>query len=117
MEWKRDKAPKQPYYIQLKDQPMFGFAGLYNEGHASIFTTSPNDFMEPIHSRMPVILPADKWLEYLVNEKWEVDDFGEFLQPYPSEQMTAQPISKAIGNVQNNHAELLEPIDTQGSLF
>jgi putative SOS response-associated peptidase YedK len=66
---------KTPYYIRLKSQKPFAFAGLWEiwsspDGSeirsCTIITTTPNELMSPIHNRMPVILPQNdytKWLE------------------------------------------------------
>ena len=73
-EWKKTDAGKQPYYLRLKDESPFAFAGLWEswsmEGgeemrSATIITTEPNEVAAEIHNRMPVILPPelyDAWL-------------------------------------------------------
>ena len=64
-EWKATSSGKAPYFIHLKHEKIFAFAGLYDiwkdvegkEFHSfAIITTSPNEIMQPIHTRMPVIL-------------------------------------------------------------
>ena len=67
-EWKREGKAKQPYYIRFKDQHPFSFAGLWERWAkqapaietCTIITTGPNDLMEPIHNRMPVILDPEE---------------------------------------------------------
>jgi putative SOS response-associated peptidase YedK len=62
-EWKKVGKNKQPYFIRLKDDEPFAFAGLAEHWHrgeqtidsATIITTEPNELMETIHDRMPVI--------------------------------------------------------------
>lgn len=63
-EWKGAKPPKQPYFIHMKDDGLFAFAGLYSQRKPedgepvdtfTILTTEPNSLLKPIHSRMPVI--------------------------------------------------------------
>jgi putative SOS response-associated peptidase YedK len=65
LEWKKMDKEKIPYYIFLKNQSVFGFAGLYDiwkdkQGRElktyTIITTEPNALVEPIHNRMPAIL-------------------------------------------------------------
>src|SRR6202023_2767889 len=36
------------------------------------------------------------------------------LAPYPAEEMTCWPVSPRVGNVQNNHPSLIEPIAGAG---
>jgi putative SOS response-associated peptidase YedK len=64
---------KQPYHFHLQDR-IFGFAGIEStwispEGETvdsfSIITTEANDVVKPIHDRMPLVVPAgmyDQWL-------------------------------------------------------
>ena len=65
-EWQVQGMMKQPMWIGLKSRRPFAFAGLWeqwrpSEGEAiescTILTTEPNEFMRPIHARMPVMLP------------------------------------------------------------
>jgi putative SOS response-associated peptidase YedK len=55
-EWKQEGSKKIPYYFEIKDRPLFAFAGLYDNNSYTIITTEPNDIVKPIHHRMPVIL-------------------------------------------------------------
>src|SRR5208282_193469 len=63
-EWKHEGKRKVPFYIHVKDEPVFAFAGLYDTWQASagtilqtytIITTAANDVVSPLHDRMPVI--------------------------------------------------------------
>ena len=117
-EWKGSKAPKTPYYIQVKGEEIFAFAGLWHsfeeEGiesrMATIITTSPNGFMEPIHNRMPVILNNKSAKAWLSPEKMELEEIGNFFKAYPANEMKAHTVSTQVGPVQNNGPELIEPI-------
>jgi putative SOS response-associated peptidase YedK len=85
-----------PFYFRLKTGNPFGFAGLYEmwtspEGQpihtCTIITTEPNDLIQPIHNRMPVIMPKDKeslWIDPAVQNQAQL---SSVLQPYPSEEM------------------------------
>lgn len=119
-EWKKlDEKAKQPYAIAMKDSSIFAFAGLWETWKDketdktletyTIITTDPNELMEPIHNRMPVILaPRDygRWLEPGDPQRPPVD----LLRPYDAEQMTAWKVSRAVGNVRNNSPGLIEPV-------
>jgi putative SOS response-associated peptidase YedK len=58
---------KKPFAIALKSREPYGFAGLWEPWHDkaagaelltfSAITTHPNAVVEPLHNRMPVILP------------------------------------------------------------
>ncbi len=119
-EWQKiDTKTKQPYAIGLKDDSTFAFAGLWERwkdeasGQAletyTVITTDPNELMEPIHNRMPVILaPKDyeRWLQPGEPSHLPVD----LLRPYPAEEMNAWKIGSAVGNVRNNSPELCQPL-------
>lgn len=120
-EWKKiDAKTKQPYAIALKDDSIFAFAGLWETWKDkatdqsletyTIITTDPNELMETIHTRMPVILePRDyaRWLEPGDQTRPPVD----LLRPYPAEKMRAWPVSQRVGNVRNNGPDLIDPIE------
>jgi hypothetical protein len=74
----------------------------------TIITTDPNELLEPIHNRMPVILsPQDysRWLDPGEPSQLPID----LLRPYPAEEMRAWKVSAAVGNVKNNGPELRLP--------
>lgn len=71
----------------------------------TIIVTDANDLTRDIHGRMPVILDSgdyDAWLDG--------SDGRDLLRPYPSEKMDSYAVSRAVGNVKNTGAELIEPI-------
>jgi putative SOS response-associated peptidase YedK len=118
-EWQRlDKKNKQPYAIALKSGEPYAFAGLWETWKPqagspletfTILTTDPNELMQPIHNRMPVILePQDheRWLDPGDPARPPVD----LLRPYPAEKMQAWQVSQRVGNVRNNDASLVTPI-------
>jgi putative SOS response-associated peptidase YedK len=120
-EWKKlDAKTKQPYAIAMKDAELFAFAGLWDSwkdrvtGKAletfTVITTAPNELMEPIHNRMPVILHRQdyaRWLKPGDPANLPVD----LLRPYPAEEMKAWPVGNDVGNVRNNRPELIEPLN------
>jgi putative SOS response-associated peptidase YedK len=115
-EWQAlDKKSKQPWAIELVDGNLFAFAGLWGRWKNkatgqpletyTIITTDPNGLLEPLHNRMPVILPPQnysRWLDPEDPAQLPVD----LLRPYPAEEMRAWKVSAAVGNVRNNSPEL-----------
>jgi putative SOS response-associated peptidase YedK len=114
-----DAKTKQPYAIALKDRALFAFAGLWDSWKDkatgqrletyTIVTTDPNELVEPLHNRMPVILaPKDyeRWLAPVDPAHLPVD----LLRPYAADEMTAWRASKAVGNVKNNDPSLIAPV-------
>ncbi|MGC1460826.1 MAG: SOS response-associated peptidase [Terracidiphilus sp.] len=123
-EWQRlDQKTKHPFAFALKSGEPYAFAVLWDRWQGkenetletfTILTTDPNELMEPVHNRMPVILePKDyqRWLDPEMTERPPVD----LLRPYPAECMRSWPVSARVGNVRNNDAELLEPSPVNGA--
>lgn len=117
-EWQNTSGSKQPYYITLKEQPFFCFAGLYEEyrdadGHlqitVSLLTTEPNTLMQPIHDRMPVILAPKDYTKWLNSD--QLDHPEVMLLPYPAEKMEAWPVSARVNSPVNNDAELINRVE------
>lgn len=120
-EWKRlDPKTKQPMYIHRSDGDPLAFAGLFErwtdaenlrEIHTcTIITTTPNATMEPIHNRMPVLLPPNAWDAWLDPANDDVDGLQELLVPAPDSLLTAYAVSTEVNNVRNNNPSLLERV-------
>lgn len=125
-EWKTLGKTKQPWFIHVLNEPIFCFAAIW-ESHTTeqgneevtvaLITTEPNDLMAPIHNRMPVILPKEKYTEWLSgNPSPEA-----LLLPYPADEMEAWPVSSLVNRSGTEGPELIEPIDAMpppiGGLF
>jgi putative SOS response-associated peptidase YedK len=119
-EWKKlpDSKRKQPHYIQRTDGEPMAFAGLWEvwrgadkQGEplrsCTIITTTPNETLAPIHDRMPVILPASRWREWLDPTNDDIDTLGKLLVPAPAALVTARPVSTQVNNVRNKGPELI----------
>lgn len=110
-EWTGRKGAKTPFAIGLQNRRHFCLAGLYDvaliegsELHSfTVLTTEANEATSGVHHRMPVILHQSDFARWLdVSEK--VDDL---MAPFPSEDMTVWPVHPDVGNVRNNHPDLL----------
>jgi len=102
-EWQTLDKLKIPYFITLKNLPVFALAGLYDQwtnrdtgetvNTFTVITTRANPMMEEIHNlkkRMPVILsPSHEqlWLDL----KTEPAPSGIF-EPFPEELMQAEKL-------------------------
>jgi putative SOS response-associated peptidase YedK len=80
-EWQTQGTGKQKYKIDIKDENFFYLAGLFNtfkiEGAETlryvIITAPANDFMKPIHHRMPLIVPKANAADWLAIEPIDID--------------------------------------------
>ena len=118
-EWQRRERHKQPFYIHMRDDAPFAFAGLWEvwEGKdgtvletCTVLTTEPNELMGPIHNRMPVILDrADYqlWLDPRMNDP---EPLKVLLRPYAMDRMAAYPVSQLVNSPSNDTPECLMPV-------
>ena len=122
-EWAKTKPAKTPYAIVPKDEPIFAFAGLWENWRdkaagdsaewirtCTIITGEPNELVRPIHDRMPVILPREAWAKWLGEESAFADELRALLKPYPAERMRAYPISTRVNSVKNDEPSLLKAV-------
>ncbi|MCK4696012.1 MAG: SOS response-associated peptidase [Candidatus Cloacimonetes bacterium] len=116
-EWR--KKDKQPFYIHLKDRELFTFAGIWenwkspegmNIKTCSIITTESNEFMQPIHHRMPVILDREKEFDWISDKMEDSKMLLPFLKPY-EKNMLSYEISKEVNSPRNNYKELIQSIN------
>ncbi|GED03709.1 SOS response-associated peptidase [Bacillus atrophaeus] len=117
-EWKRlDPKTKIPMRIKLKSTNLFAFAGLYEKWNSpqgnpiyscTIITTKPNELMEDIHDRMPVILPHDNQTAWLNPQNTDAAYLQSLLLPYDADDMEAYQVSPLVNSPKNNSPELIE---------
>jgi len=73
----------------------------------TIMTTEPNELMEPIHNRMPVILASPR-LQPLARPRRPGAHRWTCSAPFPPNRCVSWPVSNRVGNVRNNDSQLLE---------
>jgi putative SOS response-associated peptidase YedK len=107
---------RRPYYIRCADQPVFGFAGLWDGStradgvqtlSCTVITQPANELMRDIHNRqqrMPAILAAEDVEAWLAGTAAEA---AAALKPYRSDAMMAHPVSTRVNSPDNDDAELL----------
>lgn len=119
-EWQKVRGGKQPHHIRMRDGSAFAMAGLWDHWTSpdgseiescTILTTTPNEMLEQIHNRMPVILsPKDYglWLDPQVRPS---PAMHALLRPFPAEEMEARAVSKFVNNPGNDSQECIRPLD------
>jgi putative SOS response-associated peptidase YedK len=120
-EWQKVGTKKHPHFIRLKNDRPFGIAGLWErwdkQGEpiesCTLLTTEPNDLMKPIHDRMPVIIPAEKYSAWLDPKCDDQERLLELLRPYPDKEMLAYPISTLVNKPQNDVPKCIEPVQAE----
>lgn len=116
-EWRQLAGRKQPYYVTLKGEPPFAFAGLWDHWQrmddpatetCCILTTEANESLKTIHPRMPVVVAPDnydRWLDPAVVTR---DSLAGILVPYPGDAIQSWPVSTWVNKPEHNDQRCLE---------
>ena len=106
-EWRQVKKEKIPYYITLRDDEIFMFAGIWNSAvdnagrpmnSYAILTVEANEMMAEIHNtkkRMPLILAPEEARLWL-SASTPVGKLKEIMCPLGSDKMKAHTIKKFV---------------------
>lgn len=121
-EWRHEGKKKIPYFIFLKDEPIFSMAGIYDSwldkktGEVkqtfSIITTDANPLTDYIHNtkhRMPAILSKEeenRWLDSSLS-KTEIDSL---LNPYEADKMDAYIVENDFINKASTDPSILQRV-------
>jgi putative SOS response-associated peptidase YedK len=114
-EWQRQGDVKTPHFISLASGEPFALAGIWENwtdkdtGESlqttSLITTEANDFMAPLHHRMPVILEARAATDWLEGSNELLDDVAAITPP-----LRAWPVDKRVNNARNQGEELVRAV-------
>ena len=69
----------------------------------TILTVDANAAVTPVHDRMPVIVPPERFEPWLSGEDVPLD-------PYPPESMTVHPVSTHVNRSSNDDPRCIEPV-------
>lgn len=129
-EWQavEGQKQKQPWSIGVRDVPVFAVAGLWERWEGgpepvetfAVMTRAANEFMSPLHERMPVIVEPKHYLLWLDSEMSEVEKLEAVMAPFPASRMRAHRVSTRVNNVRNDDETLLEEVagrEEPGTLF
>ncbi|MDO8364987.1 MAG: SOS response-associated peptidase [Actinomycetota bacterium] len=129
---KGGKPLKTPMFVHRADGQPLAVAGLWATWRdpavpddapgeqkwlhsCTVITTAANGTMTPVHDRMPVLLPAEAWAEWLDPGNTDLHSLAQLLVPAPDDVLTMHAVSTAVNNVRNKGKELIEPTESQGS--
>ena len=132
-EWQHVGRMRVPWYIRLRNNEPFVFAGLYDSWRDpetgdvletfSIVTTAANQVMEKIHNtkkRMPVILNPENENDWISSNN-SLRKLRTLMLPFPSDDLHAYTISNTIRSPEADpyNAEIIKPFGQvlPGSLF
>lgn len=123
-EWQaREHEPKTPYFLH-GPEPLAA-AGLYElwRDHSkadddparwlwsvTIVTRPAADSVGHVHDRCPVLLPRPLWDDWLDPAITGADEVGAMLTHVPEPHLVPREVGRAVGNVNNDGPELVEPV-------
>lgn len=117
-EWQKAEKQKQPHLFRLRDRQRFAFAGLWEVWHAEdgevvescmISTTDPNDLAKTVHDRMPVIIPPERYDDWL-KPTADAQRLLSVLGPYPADIMEAIRVGTTVNNTRHDVPACIVPL-------
>jgi putative SOS response-associated peptidase YedK len=116
-EWERTGSGKQPWFIRLRDDQPMAVAGLWERRERddatldtfTVITCPANDLLQPIHDRMPVILPLIHWAAWLDPALHDPGALQPMLLPADPGAMERFTVSPRVNATTDDDPGLVEP--------
>ncbi len=130
-EWTGVRGNRQPHWFHRPARGLMLFAGLYEswwpdcdsevstseqekskydkcaQRTFAIITTASNTISQPIHDRMPVILPDQDAIDAWMFGEVDADRLKQLLRPAPDGYLAVSRVSRLANSVTNDGPELL----------
>jgi putative SOS response-associated peptidase YedK len=120
-EWKTVNSLNQPYFITLKSNKPFAFAGIWERNvnqdpmdSFAIITVPANEAVEPFHTRMPAILPNNDYAAWLDPTARDWEAVKHLVKPYPAEELSIFPVTRKMNNTRYTESDSVIPITNDG---
>jgi putative SOS response-associated peptidase YedK len=105
-EWRAGETGRQAYFLTAEDSRVLAFAGLWTVSATgmltcSIVTTAALGRLAAVHDRMPLLVTADRWEDWLCGPA----DPARLLAVPPMKSIDAleiRPVGPAVGDVRND---------------
>ena len=121
----KGKPRKQPFFMRPVAGGPIAMAGVYELwrdpdrdpddpaawlASYAVITTAAEPGLAGIHDRMPLVLPTDRWDDWLDPALREPDAVRALLERPTAGRFLAVPVSTRVNAVSNNGPELLDPM-------
>ena len=114
-EWAKNSDRKQAFHIHRADQQLFAFAGLWEQWQhetetlysCTIITTAATELMQPIHDRMPVIIPQERYHQWMDKSANPEQAFA-LLDNAAYTEMTTTPVSDWVNNPRHDDERCIQ---------
>lgn len=124
-EWKRRGKAKTPYYCHSRSG-LIGLAGLWSswrddDGNRvlsfTIVTSPPNELIESLHDRMPVVIGRQDYERWLHTDPLPPEALDDLIHPAPEEVFEVFEVAPIVNSPHNDEPACIEPSELQPSLF
>lgn len=125
-EWQGRNGRKQPVRFVAADGGVFAFAGLWESWRppdpkggstdgeviytCTIITTDANEFVRPVHHRMPVIVPPEDYDLWLDREIQDPEAVLPLLKGAPEDALEMYDVSTFVNSARNEAPECIAPL-------
>ncbi|MFO7838645.1 MAG: SOS response-associated peptidase [Desulfosalsimonadaceae bacterium] len=119
--WQPEEAGGQPFLVLPGKTELFAFAGIWEKWSTprsqtditscAILTTGADTLLHPLHQRMPAIIEArdfQDWLDPSVTDEAAV---VSLIKPCPGDAVSVQQVSTAVNDIRNDDPSLVEPAE------
>jgi len=119
-------APRRrvPFYFRRADGAPLAFAGLWERWHdparrpedgavlysCTVVTTDAGPDVAAVHDRMPVVVEAERYDQWLDPGLHDPDALGALLVAAPAGTLTSHRVDTAVNDVRNDGPELVEAV-------
>jgi putative SOS response-associated peptidase YedK len=117
-EWTGAKGDKRPHLVTQSSGGLMAMAGLWEHWLSAdgselqtmaILTVAANASMQPLHDRMPLILPSEMFEPWLDCRSGSVGGIEALLNPSVGPDLTSTPVSRRLNNPRNEGPEVQTP--------
>ena len=109
-EWKTEGRRKQPFYFRPAHEPLLALAGVWERDTCSLITTEPDAVVGKVHDRMPLLVPAESYDEWLAGDE-------TLLREAPKIELRAHAVGLGVNQAANDSPALIDPVELARGLF
>lgn len=120
-EWQPDDRRRQPYLCTRRGGSTLAMAAVFSAWWppasrvplvtCAVVTTEAQGELADVHHRMPLVLPAQRWAEWLDPQRMDVSGLLNVPGQDVLGELEIRPVSSEVNNMRNNRPELLERVE------
>jgi putative SOS response-associated peptidase YedK len=117
-EWAKVGRARRGWVFRWKNEQAFGLAALWENWNApdgtvlescAVITVAPNELMQPIHHRMPVMLTPDQFEQWLDPDITAPEKLAPLLRQPSAAAMSATRVGPYVNSIEHEGPECLAP--------